>query len=304
MQLTIDTINIFAIILHLFIMKPKHLFLIVLIFFTSCSKNIDSLYPNFDEYGIGYFNDADFMVDCYDTYIGKYYTSVKPILKLKHPHQIKWYIHTSSGDDFEFDNITLVDDSRLNTPDFTVEYFAKPGDTIKAVILASTGPVKKIERVGVVVENNNYQSHIFGLKFGMSIEEVQKREREKFGAQFKFVNDYTPESGLYVIFRSYYLKNQENLTATMYKFSDDKLVQIGEFIYEPHAYSPSLIDFCVQLGADRQAIKTSGLGFFDDYSWNNDNLDFMLTEEPIIYGYDMYSKGTFAGVFFKLKEQE
>ena len=182
---------------------------------------------------------------------------------------------------------------------YTAGYFhAAVGDTFHASVLLYNG--KKVTR-NAIIKENKIEGDYFGVKFGMTVEEVKKAEQARCHSS---LSEIAP--GKYRNGKVSYLNSSLITTGyTIYVFQNNSLEEIGEYFY----YSPSLqIEEIPEIESAllpcMRYLGFSGSDIFDNktgnlmsnYSWVKGKLSFTLQQRS-----DILYNNPFAGIFITKK---
>jgi hypothetical protein len=143
------------------------------------------------------------------------------------------------------------------------------GDNIKAIVKINS---TTYTREGTIRENK-ILSDVLGVSFGLSKEKVEANERARMEQHTTLYatswREYKPNTAV-----MWYSTNIPG-GLTIYRFSNDKLVEVGEYITTLE-YTESLAKYCSFLGLKETPTITEGK-LDKNYIWNNGKMEFKLS---------------------------
>lgn len=293
--------------------------LLMVLLVIGCSK--ESIQPDsddvvftdgFDKNGIrSNINDQEFTFDRYHTKIETFPAKVyiSPFVEVLY----------NDGDDisvvwkynnFDVSNIKEYENwdsekqkwKNFNKPDFGGDKYFDFGDKIKASIRFNDGKTIEVEKS---VKENKIVRDVLGVNFGMTKEAVFKSELDR--VKQSECKEYQPNTLL--------LSSSTNIErgVTIYRFKDNKLVEVGEYTKELGTYNQDtgvrvlnkfVIDYCKRIGLKEEPAVDENGNLIKNYVWSNNDITFTLSMVTGIPGSSPRSskaESPALGVSYKLK---
>lgn len=270
-------------------MKRNYLLtlLIICVSAFSCSKSNDEEPPanvemsdGFDKDGIGSnWGNSDFTFDRYYTKVNtfpdapQFSPRVGVLYDDGNSIVVSWVYNGITVGNIEEHTTWNADKQKwlsVNKPDFDADYQYNFGDKIRVNIQYSNG--KSLYREQTIKENKLVRD-VLGVNFGMTRREVIDNEQKRVN---KECVEYLPST--LMLTNSTNIKN--GITTTIYRFKDDKLVEVGEYAYHIHqqgVMNQYVVDYCKSLGLSETPEISVDENLKKDYTWSNSDILFTLS---------------------------
>lgn len=270
-------------------MKKNYLLLLSIICISafSCSKSSDEEPPanlemsdGFDKDGIGYnWSNDDFTFDRYYTKVNIFpdVPQLSPRVGVLYDEgnsiTVSWVYNGGNIENVEEHTTWNADKQKwlsVNKPDIDSDYQYKFGDRIRVNIQYSNGEFLYREQT---IKENKLVRDVLGVNFGMTKREVINNEQKRVN---KECVEYLPNT--LMLPNSTNIKN--GITTTIYKFKDDKLVEVGEYAYHIHqqgVLNQYVVNYCKSLGLSEIPEIVADENLEKNYTWSNSNILFTLS---------------------------
>lgn len=293
------------------------LFILLIVLTTvSCSKESslsdkDIFSDGFNKSGVRTnLNKEEFTFDRYYTKVSTFPNKVylAPFIEVLYKEGgsvcVKWTYNNASIDNNEINIYWNADKQKwqsVNYPKIELEKGFNFGDKINSTVELANGETFIYEQT---IQENKISRDILGVNFGMTKEDVITNENKRTGGIA--CKEYQPNT------LTMPLSANIDKGLTIYRFKNNKLVEVGEYVYpavilygtEKKELNPIVVDYCKSIGLmETPKIDENG-NLIKDYTWSNGGIVFTLSivtdaPAPIIKSNSSQSKAL--GVSYRLK---